>query len=292
MTSSVLNAFTVDVEDYYQVSAFADTVRKDQWSSFESRVERNTRRLLDLLDEFRTNGTFFVLGWVAERNEKLVREIRARGHEIACHGYSHDLVYNQSPDEFRAETVRAKSVLEDTLGEAVFGYRAASYSVTGRSLWALDILAETGFTYDSSIFPISHDRYGISSAPRFPFRLELEHGRSIVEFPLTTFRFGGIRLPVAGGGYFRLMPYAFTRAGLSRVNRVDSAPGVFYLHPWEIDAQQPRLRGSVLSRLRHYTNIDVCEPRLRRLLADFKWSTMRNVLSQTPLKPMSIGALA
>ena len=194
------NAFTVDVEDYYQVSAFADTVSKSDWKTHESRVERNTHRLLDLLESFGVNGTFFVLGWVAEHRPQLVREIHARGHEIACHGFSHDLVYRQSPAVFREETRRSKSFLEDTLGVAVRGYRAASYSVTRRSLWALEILAEAGFEYDSSIFPIKHDRYGIASAPRFPFRLELESGASILEFPLTTVRWGGVSLPVAGGG--------------------------------------------------------------------------------------------
>jgi len=290
--ATLANAFTVDVEDYYQVSAFASSVSKGDWSNYESRVERNTQRLLGLLDRHGVKGTFFVLGWVAEQHPGLVREIRACGHEIACHGFSHDLVYDQKPEVFRNETKRAKLFLEDTLGEAVQGYRAASYSVTRRSLWALDALAEAGFSYDSSIFPISHDRYGISSAPRLPFRFELENGRSIREFPLTTVRFSLFSLPIAGGGYFRLLPYAYTRAGFSRVNRKEQAPGVFYLHPWEIDTGQPRLNGSILSRLRHYTNIDRCEQRLTRLLSDFAWAPMGQVLDDMTLHPISVEALA
>jgi polysaccharide deacetylase family protein (PEP-CTERM system associated) len=286
------NAFTVDVEDYYQVSAFAGSVRKDEWTTYESRVERNTHRLLDLIERYGTKGTFFVLGWVAEQHPGLVREIRSRGHEIASHGYSHDLVYNQKPEVFRNETLRSKQFLEDTIGEAVQGYRAASYSVTRRSLWAIDILVEAGFSYDSSIFPISHDRYGIPAAPRLPFRLELESGGSIREFPLTTVRFSRLSLPVAGGGYFRILPYAFTRAGFSRVNRDDRAPGVFYLHPWEIDAEQPRLNGGALSKLRHYTNIHRCEQRLERLLTDFAWAPMGQVLEGLTLTAVPIKALA
>jgi polysaccharide deacetylase family protein (PEP-CTERM system associated) len=290
--SSLPNAFTVDVEDYYHVSAFTGSVRKDQWQTFESRVERNTHRLLDMLDERGIRGTFFVLGWVGERHPQLVREIRARGHEVACHGFSHDLVYNQTREVFREETLRSKGFLEDTLGEPVLGYRAASYSVTRRSLWALDVLAEAGFTYDSSIFPINHDRYGIASAPRFPFRVELGGGASIREFPLTTVRWSGISWPVAGGGYFRLLPYVYTRSGLARVNSHDHVPAVFYLHPWEIDTGQPRLRGSRLSVFRHYTNIERCEARLTRLLADFQWAPMCDVLDKLTLERLPVKALA
>ncbi len=285
------NAFTVDVEDYFQVSAFAANVRKDDWDSYESRVAGNTGRILDLLDAHGVTGTFFVLGWVAARHPGLVREIRSRGHEIACHGFSHDLVYNQTPEVFRQETVRAKTVLEDTIGEPVAGYRAASYSVTRRSLWAIDILIEAGVSYDSSIFPINHDRYGIPAAPRLPFRLEANAG-SIREFPLSTVRYGALRLPIAGGGYFRLLPYFYTRLGFSRVNRTEHAPAVFYMHPWEIDTGQPRLQGSMLSRLRHYTNIDVCERRLERLLNEFHWAPMGTVLEGMELKAVPLAAFA
>jgi polysaccharide deacetylase family protein (PEP-CTERM system associated) len=286
--NSPLNAFTVDVEDYYHVTAFASSVDKVQWTQFESRVERNTHRVLDLLDQYDVRGTFFVLGWVAEREPRLVREIHDRGHEVACHGYSHDLVYDQQPEVFRQETIRSKRCVEDIIGAEVLGYRAASYSITRRSLWALDILVELGFRYDSSIFPIKHDRYGIASAPRFPCLLELENGGgSILEFPLTTARIAGVRLPVAGGGYFRLLPYAYTRFGLRTVIHGERSPAVFYLHPWEIDTEQPRLNGSWLSRLRHYTNIGRCESRLRRLLSDFRWAPMRTVLASVEAAPTS-----
>jgi len=291
MSAAIANAFTVDVEDYFHVSAFADTVRRDRWDEYESRVERNTHRLLDLLDGFGTKGTFFVLGWVAERHPGLVREIHARGHEIACHGFSHELVYAQRPEVFRQETLRSKKFLEDVVGVAVQGYRAASYSVTRESLWALDILADAGFTYDSSIFPISHDRYGVPGAPRFPFRFELDAG-PLREFPLTTARYGRMLLPVAGGGYFRLLPYEVTKAGLRRVNSRDGAPAVFYLHPWEVDVDQPRLRGSLVSRLRHYTNIGRCEARLKRLLGDFDWAPMGRVLDGLDLPVVSLAELA
>lgn len=291
MTATIPNAFTVDVEDYFHVSAFASTVRKDRWDEYESRVERNTQRLLDLLDAYSTKGTFFVLGWVAERHPGLVREIHARGHEIACHGYSHELVYRQPPDVFRQETLRSKRCLEDLVGAAVNGYRAASYSVTRASLWALDILVDAGFTYDSSIFPISHDRYGVPGAPRFPFRFELAAGR-LSEFPLTTARYGRLLLPVAGGGYFRLLPYGVTKAGLRRVSLRERAPAVFYLHPWEVDTDQPRLQGSLLSRLRHYTNIDRCEARLERLLRDFAWAPMGKVLDALDLPVVPLAEIA
>lgn len=281
------NAFTIDVEDYFQVSAFADSVRRSDWAGFESRVERNTFRLIELLDEHGISGTFFVLGWVSERYPGLVREISASGHEVACHGYSHELVFNQTPAIFREETIRSKKSLEDITGNAVRGYRAASYSITRRSLWALEVLAETGFDYDSSIFPIRHDRYGIPSAPRAPFTIDLSGGLSIKEFPLTTFRWAGVQLPVAGGGYFRLLPYAYTRFGLRRVIAREGKPVVFYLHPWEIDTEQPRLQGSLLSRFRHYANLDRCERRLNWLLGDFSWRPMGEVLDGLDLTSVS-----
>lgn len=285
---SVLNAFTVDVEDYYHVSAFADSVRRERWREYESRVDRNTRELLDLLEAHGTKGTFFVLGWVAEHQPQLVVEIHARGHEVACHGFSHELVYNQCPRVFREETLRAKCFLEDTVGAAVLGYRAASYSVTHQSLWSFDILVEAGFSYDSSIFPIRHDRYGLIAAPRLPFCVELEGGASIREFPLTTAKYIGFRVPVAGGGYFRLFPYAYTRSGLSRVNERDRAPVVFYVHPWEIDPGQPRLNGTLLSRIRHYTGLQRCGQRLQKLLTDFRWAPMIEVLDRMDLNSVPV----
>jgi polysaccharide deacetylase family protein (PEP-CTERM system associated) len=286
-----LNAFTVDVEDYFQVSAFAGSVDKSAWSSFESRVERNTNRILDMLDRHDVKGTFFVLGWVAERHPQLVRDIDARGHEVACHGFSHDLVYSQTPETFREETVRSKRFLEDTTGKEVLSYRAASYSITRRSTWALSILAQLGFRFDSSIFPVRHDRYGIPSAPRSPFELDLEEGLSLTEFPLTTARWAGINFPVAGGGYFRLLPYAYTRAGFSRVNTSDELPGIFYLHPWEIDTGQPRLNGSAVSRFRHYSNIRRCAGRLERLLGDFRWAPLQRTLTDMAMPRIRLSDL-
>jgi polysaccharide deacetylase family protein (PEP-CTERM system associated) len=275
----IRNALTVDVEDYFQVAAFSAEVDPKSWDRFPLRVERNTHRLLDLFAERGVRATFFVLGWVAERCPDLVRVIADRGHEVACHGYSHQLIYGQAPAVFRAETVRAKACLEDQVQRSVLGYRAASYSITKDSLWALDILAELGFRYDSSIFPIHHDRYGIPDSPRWPFRLNTPNRRSLIEFPPSTLAVGGYRLPVGGGGYFRIYPYRMTRFALSRINRVEGRPFIFYLHPWEIDPEQPRVRASWVSRVRHYSNLSRCEERLRSLLRDFSFEPAIDVLN-------------
>ena len=270
---------TVDVEDYFHVSAFSESIDRSDWGKHTLRVERNTHQLLDLFDGHDIKATFFVLGWVADRVDGLVSEIASRGHEVACHGYSHQLVYKQSPDVCREETLRSKSLLEDIIQSPVRGYRAASYSITNKSLWALDILAEAGFEYDSSIFPVHHDRYGIPDAPKYPYQLTTPNGQTLVEFPLSTARLLGYRLPMAGGGYFRLYPYALTRAGLRQINNRDSKPFIFYLHPWEIDADQPRIDASWLSRFRHYNNLDKCESRLQRLMSDFSFTTTWDVLA-------------
>ena len=275
----IVNALTVDLEDYFHVSALAASIPRADWDRCTSRVERNTARLLELFADHGVRATWFVLGWVAERYPQLVRAVAAAGHEVACHGYSHRLVYEQSPAEFRAETLRAKALLEDQAGQAVVGYRAASYSVTAASLWALDILAEAGFGYDSSIFPVRHDRYGIPGFERWPHVLRTPAGHPLVEFPLTTWRIAGVDVPIAGGGYFRLYPYALTRAGLGAVNRRDGQAFVFYLHPWEIDPGQPRVRASRLSTFRHYNNLDRCEARLERLLGDFAFDRVDRVLA-------------
>lgn len=273
-----VNAMTVDVEDYFHVAALAEVIARKDWERMEYRAERSTERLLDLFASRDIRATFFVLGWVAQRSPALVRRIHEAGHEIACHGLSHELVYRQTPQVFRDETMRSKAVLEDIIGAPVLGYRAASYSITAQSLWAIDILCELGFRYDSSIFPIAHDRYGIPGAATRPGPLAAGNGRSIIEFPLSTASIMGMRVPVAGGGYFRLLPYAFTRWALRSINRRDDLPFIFYLHPWEIDTEQPRFNASWLSRFRHYTNIDVCEARLRRLVADFRFAPVRDVL--------------
>ena len=274
----VPNALTVDVEDYFHVAAFASNINRESWSSLESRVIGNTHKLLTMFEQLDVRGTFFILGWVAERHPHLVRDIATQGHEIACHGLSHRLVYEQSPEEFHKETLFAKRLLEDITGSAVLGYRAASYSIVRKSLWALDILAELGFSYDSSIFPVYHDRYGIPDAERVPHRLSTPNGNSIVEWPLATAQIFGYKLPVAGGGYFRLLPYWLSRWGLKSINRRELRPFIFYLHPWEIDPAQPRVTASRLSRFRHYTNLDKCEARLRRLLGEFQFGTARDSL--------------
>jgi polysaccharide deacetylase family protein (PEP-CTERM system associated) len=282
-TALQLNALTVDVEDYFHVAAFAGDIDAKDWPTLPQRVDDNTRRLLDILDEAGVSATFFVLGWVGERHPQLIREVHRRGHEVACHGFSHKLIYEQTPAEFRAETVRSKKLLEDLISVPVVGYRAASYSVTAASRWAMDIIAEAGFRYDSSIVPVHHDLYGIPSADAAPHRLVTERGSSIVEFPPTTYAVLGRRIPVAGGGYFRLYPYGLTRFFLQRINRLERRPFIFYLHPWEIDPGQPRIRSKLRSRFRHYMNLDKTEPRLRRLLCDFEFDTVHNVIERLGL---------
>jgi polysaccharide deacetylase family protein (PEP-CTERM system associated) len=254
-------------------------------STFQPSLTLSRKKTRDRisLSEGEVTATFFVLGWIAERYPRLVIEIAARGHEVACHGYSHELVYQQRPEEFRRETVRALKILEDISQVAINGYRAASFSITQKSLWALDILVETGFIYDSSMFPIHHDRYGTPDALDAPHRLKTPGGFDLIEFPLSTVKVFGQRLPVSGGGYFRLYPYAFTRAAFRHINKRMRQPFIFYLHPWEIDPDQPRVRTSWLSRLRHYNNLDKCEHRLGQLLTDFEFLTVTEVLKELEL---------
>lgn len=273
---AIVNAMSIDVEDYFQVSAFDDVVARSAWGGMESRVVENTGRLLDVFAEFGVRATFFVLGWVGERHPALLRRIAAEGHEIASHGYGHELVYRQTPDAFRADVRRARAVLEDQAGRPVVGYRAPSYSITERSLWALDVLVEEGCEFDSSIFPVRHDRYGIPGSPRHPYLIARPAG-SLIELPPATVVWGGANLPVAGGGYFRLLPYTFTRWGFTRINESERQPAVFYLHPWEIDPDQPRLPVGAITGFRHYRNLDRTESRLRRLLTDFAFDTVGRV---------------
>ena len=273
-----MNALSVDVEDYFQVSAFDGAVPRSAWETRESRVVRNTERLLGIFDQHAVRGTFFVLGWVAERFPALLRTIAAAGHEIASHGYGHGLVYNQSREAFRDDIRRSKAVIEAACGVHVRGYRAPSFSITRRSLWALDVLIDEGFAYDASIFPIRHDRYGIPSSPRFPYRVERDGG-SLVELPGSTVAFGPFNLPVGGGGYFRLLPYGWTTRGIERLNRRDRQPAVFYIHPWEVDPAQPRIRVGLLTRFRHYRNLDRTEARLHSLLRTFTFAPVRDVLA-------------
>jgi polysaccharide deacetylase family protein (PEP-CTERM system associated) len=272
---SIRNTLSVDVEDYFHASALA--IPSEKWPSQEQRASGNTLELLEILGETGTKATFFVLGWLAERHPALISSIAAEGHEIACHGYSHQLIYRQSRAEFFEETRKAKQILEDITGERVRGYRAASFSITAASTWALDVIATLGFTYDSSIFPIYHDRYGIRDATIKPHLLTTPEGRQIAEIPPTVLELGRFRLPVAGGGYLRLYPYGFTRWAIRRINR-GGTPTVVYLHPWEIDPDQPEPKVGVLTRFRHTVNIRKMKSRLRRLLTDFRFAPMQAVV--------------
>jgi len=274
----ITNAMTIDVEDYFHVSVFDGLVPRHAWEGMESRVCANTERLLAIFEETNVEATFFILGWVAERFPWLVRRIAEQGHEIASHGYGHRLVYDLTPKAFRADVRRAKDLLEQTAGRRVCGYRAPSYSVTPRSLWALDVLIDEGYRYDASIFPIHHDRYGIPISPRQPY--VLHRTAPLVEAPGSTVRCGPFNLPIGGGGYFRILPYAWTRWGIRRLNQREQRPAIFYLHPWEIDPDQPRLRAPALGRFRHYFNLDRTEPRLRALLRDFRFATMMALLDE------------
>jgi polysaccharide deacetylase family protein (PEP-CTERM system associated) len=286
--SAVTNALTFDVEDYYMVSAFSDQVPFEQWPAFESRVERNTGRILELLGERKVTATFFVLGWIAERFPGLVKRIHAAGHEVASHGYNHRLVYGMTPEQFRQDVKRSKQALEDLSGCAVLGYRAPSYSIVAASLWALDVLIEEGFRYDSSIFPIHHDRYGIPGAGRFPHVLERPSGR-IVEFPPSTVRLFGQNLPVAGGGYLRLYPLAVTRAAMYSINKREGKPVILYVHPWEIDPDQPRMQGPLGARVRHYINIGSTLPKLTAFLSEFAFDRLSRFLHDFWSEPIPRG---
>jgi len=297
----VLNAFTVDVEDYFQVTAFEEDIPRSSWPDYSSRVVENTQRLLDLLAQHRVRGTFFILGWVAEKFPQLVREIHAAGHEVGSHSYWHRLVYQQTPGEFRKDLRRSRDVLTDILGEDVTCYRAPTFSITGRSWWALEILVEEGFTVDSSIFPVRHDRYGVPDGNPDIHEIETASG-PITEFPPSTYRCLGRNLPVAGGGYFRLMPLHWTLHCVLRINEDASRPFMFYTHPWEIDGRQPKLSaGTRLSRFRHRVNLNHTAGRLHQLLARFPFGRMDHVIvahtesapaTLPPVEPTSASALS
>ena len=269
---------SVDVEDYFMVEAFANSISQDSWETRPSRVAMSTLRILDLFDRYSVKGTFFFVGWVAHKFPKLVREVHARGHELACHSYWHRTVYSQTQDEFREDTQAAVRAIEDAAGVKVFGYRAPSWSITKDCLWALDVLAEEGFTYDSSIYPIHHDLYGVPGARRFPYTHRLKDGHSLLEFPPATVQVLGQNLPCAGGGYLRIFPLAYTHWAFRKFQEDYGKRVVVYFHPWELDSEQPRIREKLKSRLRHYTNLDKMTDRLEILLQTYSFQPFRELV--------------
>jgi polysaccharide deacetylase family protein (PEP-CTERM system associated) len=276
----MFNVLSVDVEDYFQVEAFAGQVPYDKWALYAPRVERNVKLILDLFDRYETRATFFVLGWVAERFPGLVKEIDARGHEIASHGFAHQLLPRITPSCFRADIRKSKAILSDISGRAILCYRAPSFSIVQSTLWAFDILAEEGYTTDSSVFPVRHDFYGIPKAPRTPYWHKTQAGNAIFEFPPSTLRLLNNNIGIAGGGYLRWAPYAITRMAVRHLNRDCRQPAMVYFHPWEIDAEQPRISATLRSRLRHYTNLSRMKGRLERLLEEFRFTTLSNTCEQ------------
>lgn len=275
------NAITIDLEDYFHVTAFADRMGVDDWGSCARRLEISAAKILTLLDAARCQATFFTLGWVAERYPQLIREISDAGHEIACHSHRHLLIYQMKPEEFREDTRRAKQVLEDACGKPIYGYRAPSFSIRQDSLWAFETLAALGFRYDSSIFPVRHPTYGMPRAPRFPFLVSTPSG-SLVEFPMPTLELDRKRSPLGGGAYLRILPYRYTRWGIRFINEQEKQPVCIYLHPWELDPEQPRLQGSLTARLRHYFGLRGTERKLRNLLRDFEFCSLGTLIAQQP----------
>jgi polysaccharide deacetylase family protein (PEP-CTERM system associated) len=276
----MLNAFTVDVEDYYHVSAFEGHIPRTRWRDYESRVVASTHRILQLLDRHQTAGTFFVLGWVAHHCPELVRDIQRAGHEIGCHSYWHRLIYNMTPEEYREDLDLSCKAIHDVTGQQTIAYRAPSFSVTSRSLWALDLLREAGFEYDSSIFAVRHDRYGIPNANPILHRRTTAAG-DLWEFPPSVMPIAGFNLPVSGGGYFRLYPLRMTIHALDRINRCQQQPFMFYVHPWELDPEQPKIAaGSRFSRHRHYVNLGSTERKLDRLLSRFRFGRMSDAIGE------------
>lgn len=276
---NIVNAMSIDIEDYFQVQALESHFDRATWNDLETRVERNTEQVLQLFADAGVKATFFTLGWIAERHKNLIRRIVAEGHELASHGYSHIRADQQSPAEFREDISKTKSILEDIAGVQLTGYRAATFSIGAKNLWAFEVLAEEGYRYSSSIFPVKHDYYGMPDAPRFPYHPI--SGQNFKEFPISTVSFWGRNVPCGGGGYFRILPYWFSRFAVNQINQTEGRPFVFYFHPWEVDPDQPRPDGvSIKSRFRHYTNLNRMERRLRRLLNDFRWDRIDNVLGR------------
>jgi len=279
--AAAVNGMSVDVEEYFQVKAMTGRIGSDQWDALPGRVEGAVERILALFDEHSVQATFFILGWIAERHPALVRQIAANGHEIASHGWDHQPADEQTRGEFRDDILRTKQTLEDIAGAEVIGYRAASFSINAANLWALEELERCGFRYSSSIYPVQHDIYGLPDAPRFAFRPQ--HLTHLVEWPGPTIVIAGRRFACGGGGWFRVLPYGLFRRAIRRLHEVDRQPTFFYFHPWEVDPQQPRVAGLGLkSRLRHYTNLHRTEPRLHRLLNDFRWDRFDRLLDARP----------
>jgi polysaccharide deacetylase family protein (PEP-CTERM system associated) len=276
MPNNIRNILTVDVEDYFMVSAFSNIIKTDAWDRYSSRVERNTMHVLDILARYDAKGTFFILGWIAERYPQIVKEIDRRGHEIGCHSYYHKLVYEMSIEDFKEDTEKAKAILENVIGKEVCGYRAPSYSITKKSFWAMEVLRESGFLFDSSIFPVVHDRYGYPEFSRFPKVVETASGK-ILEIPMSTFRVWDKNIPVGGGGYLRLFPISLTEWAIRKVNEEEKEAAIVYFHPWEIDSGQPRINGSRLSRFRHYVTIERTENRIEHLLRTFSFGSIGDV---------------
>ena len=288
--TELTNAMTVDVEDYFQVSAFESRIERAQWDDISPRVERNTDSILQLFSDHDVRATFFVLGWVAERFPDLLKRIGQGGHEIASHGYSHVRATTQEPREFREDVSRTKQLLEDLTGQEVKGFRAASFSIGADNLWATEILADVGYRYSSSVYPVRHDLYGMPDAPRFPFR---HAGSNLLEIPISTVALGSMNLPCGGGGYFRLLPYRYFHWALARLNSIERQPAIFYFHPWEIDERQPRLSDlSFKTRLRHYVNLGKTKGRLTRLLKAFAWNRLDDIFldgASPRVEPVHVG---
>ena len=286
MTSAIVNALTVDVEDYFQVSAMAPYIERSAWDTIECRVENNVDRMLTRFADHGAHATFFTLGWIAERHPALIRRIVAGGHELASHGYGHQRASDLTRAEFEDDITRAKRLLEDIGGVAVRGYRAPSFSIDKRNLWAFDCLRDAGYVYSSSVYPVHHDHYGMPDAPRFPYAST----PGLTEIPISTVRAGKRNIPIGGGGYFRLLPYAASRYAIARFNREEGRPAIFYIHPWEIDPQQPRVPGvDAKSRFRHYVSLHRTEGRLERLLGDFRWDRVDRVFD-VEARPAALAA--
>jgi polysaccharide deacetylase family protein (PEP-CTERM system associated) len=278
----IQNALTIDVEEWFHVSLFREKIRREEWDDLKSTVVGNTCRVLNILAEKRVKATFFILGWVAERYPEIVVAIQEQGHEIGSHTYSHQIIYEQSRQEFAADVQRSIAILEDLTGERVDSFRAPSYSITRSSLWAWEALADLGFKYDSSVFPVKHDLYGIPDAPRFPFYIDLQERPPLIEFPLSTIRIGDKNIPMAGGGYLRLYPFWFIRSSIKRINR-EGRSAIIYLHPWELDPDLPRIKIGLLKSLRHYGNLGLTEERLHRLLDEFSFGPLSEVLNSSSI---------